>query len=200
MGYPDLKFNLKQVTESAKKLERLLDISSIDPAYSYKAWHGVDSIKLLVSVATETKAENIGVASIPYSKWQEFLQTNTGIKISFDPYIEVNALRQLEIIKVEPDVELFVCVQRNGKRYFINTLDNLLPVLLFEGDVFFYEFLNTINPDNLNWVHSSSSLISFTMRFASTCVSVNSNHDSGYFELMRLSLNAEIVGTRIIEI
>jgi hypothetical protein len=200
MGFPDLKFNLSQVTQAAKSRQRLLDISSIDPAYGYKAWHGISEVKLLITVTTDKKVENIGITSIPYSQWTEFVEINKGITIVIDDFVEINSLKQLEQIEFDPSIELFVCVQRASSKYLVSTLHNLLPVLLFEGDVFFFELLNRLNPNNLVWEHSSATYNSFTMRYGSSCVSVNSDNDSSTFELMQLSLNASIKGTRIIKI
>lgn len=202
MAFPVLKFDLSEVSAQAKSLSRLLDINAIDPDYSYKVWLEVSSVKLIIEVKNNRKngVENIGVATLSYLDWNTLLKNNNGITITCPPYITIINENQLNSLSIPSNIDLFICVEIVGKRYKVSTLNDHIPVLLFNGEFIFFEILNKLNPNKLPWTHFSITLTSFSMSIEGLTVSVCSRDLQFPFDKMKDSINAQVTGTRIVRI
>jgi hypothetical protein len=200
MKFPELKFDLKQIAKQINNLERIEDIALIDPKYGYGAWLFMDKVRIMATVQTNTRVENIGIADVNYDNWQQFLKINEGIRIECNEFLIVTSLPMITTLTPLMPYELMFMVETNGTQFKVVEADQKLPTLIFEGCEIFFELMNSLNPNNADWVHSSMSLKNFTLKGSNSEFHVLCRDFVMPFYVVESLLKAPITGTRLIVI
>jgi hypothetical protein len=198
MKFPELKFDLKQIANQIKNLERLEDIAAIDPKYGYGAWLYMDKIRIMATVQTNVRVENIGIADVSYDNWHQFLKTNEGISIKHSEFLLVASLPMITSLRPPMPFDLMFLVETNGTQFKVVESDQKLPTLIFEGCEKFFELMNSLNPKNTDWVHSSMSLKNFSLKGSNSEFHVLCRDFAMPFYVVENLLDAPITGTRLV--
>jgi hypothetical protein len=198
MKFPELKFDLKQIANQIKNLERLEDIAAIDPKYGYGAWLYMDKLRIMATVQTNTRVENIGISDVSYDNWHQFLKVNQGISIKHNEFLIVTSLPTIAHLIPPMPYDLMFLVETNGTQFKVVESDQKLPTLIFEGCEIFFELMNSLNPKNTDWVHSSMSLKNFSLKGSNSEFHVLCRDFVMPFYVVENLLDAPITGTRLV--
>jgi hypothetical protein len=115
-------------------------------------------------VQTNARVENIGIADVSYDNWYQFLKVNQGICIKYNEFLVLKSLPKVKLLVPPIPFDLMFMVETDGNKFKVVEADQKLPTLIFEGCEIFFELMNSLNSNNVDWVHSSMSLNNFTLK------------------------------------